>query len=53
MNAAWIILGLGVLGAITAMIGRSQGRGQQSNLGSVSQQWVAEHRLSQTPDSQR
>ena len=52
MNIVWIIVGLGVVGAIAA-IGWSQAPGRQSDLGSVSEQWVAEHRLSQNQDRQR
>ena len=49
----WIILGIGLVGAIAATIAWFQGRGQNTDLGFVSHQWVAEHRLSQTQDSQR
>lgn len=53
MNGAWIILGLAVFGAIAAMNRWSHGRGRRPDLGFVSQQWVAEHRLSQSQSSQR
>jgi hypothetical protein len=46
MNGIWIVVGFGVSVAI-ALIVRSRGRVRQSDLGSVSNQWVAEHRLSQ------
>jgi hypothetical protein len=49
-----IILGLGALVAITAML-RTWLRGQRqlSDLGFVSQQWLAEHRFSQAQNPQR
>ncbi len=50
MTFMWIILGLGVLGFIIARTGRSRTRGQRPDLGSVSDQWIAEHRShSQNP----
>jgi hypothetical protein len=52
MNGTWVLLGLGVLGVVAATIGWLQGRSQQADMGSVSHQWIAEHRLSQTQDSQ-
>jgi hypothetical protein len=52
MNTGWIIAGLGVVGVVAAIVlGRARGR--ESDLGSVSEHWVAEHRLSQPQDSQR
>lgn len=53
MTGAWIVLGLGVVGAIAAMNWWSPGRGRHPDLGFVSQQWVAEHRLSQSQVSQQ
>ena len=50
MNAIWmILLAVGVT-AVVAAVRWSQGRGSESDLGSVSHQWIAEHRLSQTQD---
>jgi hypothetical protein len=54
VNAMWIlVLGFAALAAIFMMGRWSHGRGRQADLGSVSEQWVAEHRLSQAQDSQR
>jgi hypothetical protein len=47
MNALSIVLGLGVLAVIVRSVISHQ-RSQQLHLGSVSERWVAEHRLSQT-----
>jgi hypothetical protein len=53
MNAAEIIAGLAVLGAIAAIAAWAQGRGRPADLGSVSHQWLSEQRLSQTQDEHR
>jgi hypothetical protein len=53
MNGVWILMGLGVLAVVAVAFGWLQGRTQQADLGAVSHQWIAEHRLSQTQDSQR
>jgi len=52
MNALWIVVGLGLIGAIARTIGRSRRRRRRPDLGFVSHQWVAEHRLSQGLDRQ-
>ena len=51
MSMVWILLSLAVLGAIAALAWSQRGR--RTDMGSVSNQWVAEHRLSQTPDLRR
>jgi hypothetical protein len=50
MNGVWIVAGLGVLAAIAAIVAWSQRRRRQTDLGIVSQQWVAEQRFSQKQD---
>jgi len=52
MNTVWMIVGLGVCGAIAAVV-RWRGSGRQTDLGFVSQQWVAENRMSQQHDPRR
>ena len=52
MNTVWMIVGLGVFGAIAAVV-RWRGGGRQTDLGFVSQQWVAENRMSQQHDPRR
>jgi hypothetical protein len=52
MTPFWIIATLGVSGAIAAIV-RWRARGRRDDLGFVSNQWVAEHRLSQQHDVQR
>jgi hypothetical protein len=53
MNVAWIIVGVGIVGFLAKRIAWSGTRDGQSDLGFVSQQWLAEHRLSQISDPQR
>jgi hypothetical protein len=53
VNVMWMfVLGCAALAAILMKV-RWHGHGRQADLGSVSEQWVAEHRLSQAQDSQR
>ena len=52
MNVVWMVVGLGVVGAVLAML-RWRGNGREADLGFVSQQWVAENRLSQQHDPRR
>ena len=52
MNAGWIVIGMAIVGALVTRIAWSHGR-WESDLGSVSQEWLAEHRLSQISDPQR
>ena len=48
MNALWTLAGVVVLGTITATLRWSFGRAGDADLGFVSQQWLAEHRHSQS-----
>jgi hypothetical protein len=45
MSGAWSLLGLAVFGMIAKMIGRSYAGARRTDLGSVSRQWLAEHRF--------
>ena len=49
-NAVWILAGLAGLGALAQLVTWAIGRGRRPDLGTVSHQWVAEHRLSQTQE---
>jgi len=54
VNIIWIaLIGLAVGSAAVLAFRRTQGRGAQTDLGSVSTQWVSEHRLGKTQESQR
>lgn len=52
MNMVWVLTGFGVFAAVVAIV-RWYGRGRQTDLGFVSQQWVSENRLSQQHDPRR
>jgi len=52
MNTVWMIVGLGVFGAV-AVITRWRASGRQTDLGFVSQRWVAENRLTQQHEPRR
>ena len=55
MSILWIVGGVAVIAAIgLAMFSAWRGDGEERDLGSVSNQWVSEHRLSgQTHDPHR
>jgi hypothetical protein len=52
MSVWWIVVGLTILGALATRMAWPRKR-PESDLGFVSHQWLAEHRLSQISDSQR
>jgi hypothetical protein len=53
MNVVWIVVGAAAVGVVVRLVAWSHGRARQADLGSVSHSWIAEHRLSQTQDSNR
>ena len=53
MSVLWIIGGLAVVGAVIALIASWQRGGPHADLGTVSSQWISEHRLGQNQDSRR
>jgi hypothetical protein len=48
MHALWTLAGVIMLGTITATLRWSLGRAADADLGFVSQQWLAEHRQSES-----
>jgi hypothetical protein len=52
MSIMWIVVGVAIAGAVVKGINRALNRHSESHLGFVSQQWIAEHRLS-TSDGRR
>jgi hypothetical protein len=52
MNTIWILGGLTVFGAISAAVLSWQRRGRDQDMGAVSHQWIAEHRMGHANDSQ-
>jgi len=51
-SVIWIVVGLGVVGAVIAVVAALQ-RGPHADLGTVSSQWISEHRLGANQDSRR
>lgn len=51
MSSIWILAGLALIAAIVVIVSWRR-RGQDVDLGAVSHQWMAEHRLGQTHDRQ-
>ena len=45
MNTIWVVVGLCVAGAVVALFTSWQRRDEHSDLGAVSHQWIAEHRM--------
>jgi hypothetical protein len=52
-NAVWIVVALGIAGGLVAWITSWRRAALPSDLGVVSRQWLAEHQLDSTQDSQR
>ncbi len=53
MNMGWIVIGLGVVGAVVALVASWRGGDRSADLGAVSNQWIAEHRLGSGQDWRR
>lgn len=53
VTAVWIILGVGIAGALVALMTSWPRRDQRADLGAVSHQWIAEHRSGQGQDPRR
>jgi hypothetical protein len=53
MNSVWVIAALGVAGAIVSLVVTRIRGDRLSDLGTVSSQWIAEHRLGPGNDSRR
>lgn len=53
MSTVWVIVALGIAGAIVALVTAWRRGDRLGDLGSVSHQWIAEHRLGSGQDSGR
>ena len=53
MNTVWVVIGLGIAGALVALIASWSRGNHAADLGAVSQQWIAEHRIGSGQDSRR
>jgi hypothetical protein len=53
VNAIWIVVGLAVVAAVVAFVASWQRGGPHRDLGTVSSQWISEHRLGSNQDYSR
>jgi hypothetical protein len=53
VNTIWIIVGLAVAGGVLALVTSWRRSDRLTDLGAVSHQWIAEHRLGSGQDSRR
>jgi hypothetical protein len=54
MTALWIVLALGVVGGVIGLLlARPRDGSPHADLGTVSSQWISEHRLGANQDSRR
>jgi hypothetical protein len=53
VSAVWIVVGLAVVGGVIALFASWQRGGPHADLGTVSSQWISEHRLGSNQDYSR
>jgi hypothetical protein len=53
MNAIFVVAGLAAVAVVIAFVASRQRGGPHADLGTVSSQWISEHRLGQNQDSRR
>lgn len=53
MSAVWIGVGLAAVAAVVAFVASWQRSGPHRDLGTVSSQWISEHRLGSNQDYSR
>jgi hypothetical protein len=53
VSTVWVVVGLGAVGAVIALVTSWQRGGPHADLGTVSSQWISEHRLGRNQDSRR
>jgi hypothetical protein len=51
MNTIWILAGIGSVGAVFALVLSWQRHNKEQDMGAVSHQWIAEHRMGHANDS--
>ena len=51
MNTIWILAGLAIVGASSALVLSWQRHNKEQDMGAVSHQWIAEHRMGHANDS--
>jgi hypothetical protein len=53
VSTLYVVIGLGVVGGVIALVASWQRGGPHRDLGTVSSQWISEHRLGSNQDSRR
>jgi len=53
MNTIWILASVAVVGIVSALVLSWQRHHREQDMGAVSHQWIAEHRLGHINDSQQ
>jgi hypothetical protein len=53
VSAVWIVVGMVAVGVVIAVVAPWQRDGPQTDLGTVSSQWISEHRLGSKQDWSR
>ena len=53
MNTIWILAGLAVVGIVSVLVLSWQRHHRDQDMGAVSHQWIAEHRLGHINDSRQ
>jgi hypothetical protein len=53
LNTVWVVVGVGLAGAAVALVKSWRRNDHPVDLGAVSHQWIAEHRLGSGQDSRR
>ena len=51
MNTIWILSGVAIVGAISALLLSWQRHNKEQDMGAVSHQWIAEHRMGHANNS--
>jgi hypothetical protein len=53
VSAIWLVVGLGLAAGIVGLVSALQRSDQRRDMGAVSSQWIAEHRMGSGDDSRR
>jgi hypothetical protein len=53
MSTVWIVIALGIVGAVVALVAFRRRGDHAANLGVVSHQWLAEHKIGPGQDWRR
>jgi hypothetical protein len=53
VSAIWVVAGIGGVAAVIAFVASREKGGPHTDLGTVSTQWISEHRLGSNQDSRR